>query len=77
MVTASPPAEVSFEERYRAICARDSRFNGHFFFGVTTTGIWSGRGGGGGGCADDRRNTRHPGANAAIKITAKSSTRFI
>lgn len=40
MVTASPPAEVSFEERYRAICARDSRFNGHFFFGVTTTGIY-------------------------------------
>ncbi|MFT3943501.1 MAG: Ada metal-binding domain-containing protein [Ancrocorticia sp.] len=40
MVTASPPTEASFEERYRAISARDTRFDGQFFTAVTSTGIY-------------------------------------
>lgn len=40
MVTASTPADALFEERYRAISARDTRFDGQFFTAVTSTGIY-------------------------------------
>jgi AraC family transcriptional regulator of adaptative response / DNA-3-methyladenine glycosylase II len=37
-----PPAErdLAFEERYRAIAARDARFDGQFFTAVRSTGIY-------------------------------------
>ena len=34
------PADVVFAERYRAISARDTRFDGQFFTAVRTTGIY-------------------------------------
>jgi AraC family transcriptional regulator of adaptative response / DNA-3-methyladenine glycosylase II len=34
----SPHAED--DKRYRALCSHDARFDGHFFVGVTTTGIY-------------------------------------
>ena len=40
MVVASAPTDVLFEERYRAISARDTRFDGQFFTAVTSTGIY-------------------------------------
>ncbi|GLV75388.1 AlkA N-terminal domain-containing protein [Streptomyces hygroscopicus] len=31
---------MSEDSRYEAVCSRDARFDGQFFFGVTTTGIY-------------------------------------
>ena len=36
---AAPPTEQD-EGRYMALCARDARFDGRFFTGVTSTGIY-------------------------------------
>lgn len=40
MVTVSISSDALFEERYRAISARDTRFDGQFFTAVTSTGIY-------------------------------------
>ena len=37
MSTDAPTAD---DARYRALCARDARFDGRFFTGVTSTGIY-------------------------------------
>ncbi|MGW5698773.1 Ada metal-binding domain-containing protein, partial [Streptomyces asiaticus] len=31
---------MSDDSRYEAVCSRDARFDGEFFFGVATTGIY-------------------------------------
>ena len=41
MVRSAPPAETPADTgRYLALCARDARFDGQFFTGVTSTGIY-------------------------------------
>jgi AraC family transcriptional regulator of adaptative response / DNA-3-methyladenine glycosylase II len=37
---AAPAAELDFEACYRALAARDARFDGRFYTGVLTTGIY-------------------------------------
>jgi AraC family transcriptional regulator of adaptative response / DNA-3-methyladenine glycosylase II len=34
------PAKLDDEARYRALCSHDARFDGRFFIGVTSTGIY-------------------------------------
>ncbi|TQM76906.1 DNA-3-methyladenine glycosylase II [Thermopolyspora flexuosa] len=36
----APPAELDFDACYRALAARDARFDGRFYTGVLTTGIY-------------------------------------
>ncbi|MEU2201937.1 Ada metal-binding domain-containing protein [Isoptericola sp. NPDC019482] len=40
MTTTARPQEREFDERYRAIAARDTRFDGQFFTAVRSTGIY-------------------------------------
>ncbi len=40
MTTTAPPRGMSFDERYRAIDARDARFDGQFVTAVRSTGIY-------------------------------------
>ncbi|MCZ2265141.1 bifunctional transcriptional activator/DNA repair enzyme AdaA, partial [Isoptericola sp. QY 916] len=40
MTTTAHPDAREFEERYRAIAARDTRFDGQFFTAVSSTGIY-------------------------------------
>src|SRR5689334_1059766 len=40
LITASPIMELDHARCYRALCAKDSRFDGEFFVGVSTTGIY-------------------------------------
>lgn len=40
LVMETPPISANFDMCYRAICSRDSRFDGRFFTAVTTTGIY-------------------------------------
>ena len=34
------PLQIDFDVCYRAVCSRDARFDGQFFTGVTSTGIY-------------------------------------
>ncbi|HLT84941.1 MAG TPA: Ada metal-binding domain-containing protein, partial [Phototrophicaceae bacterium] len=38
--SACAPGDALFAERYRAITARDTRFDGQFFTAVSSTGIY-------------------------------------
>ncbi|MGX6448955.1 Ada metal-binding domain-containing protein, partial [Patulibacter sp. S7RM1-6] len=39
-MTATAPTDPRFEERYAAVASRDRRFDGRFYTGVLSTGIY-------------------------------------